>query len=415
MQESAIQPGDVSIQNLGKCYRIYDRPQDRLLEAISLRGTRRHRQFWALRGLDLTIRRGETWGIVGRNGSGKSTLLQMICGTVTPTEGEMQVKGRIAALLELGSGFNPEFTGEENIAINAALLGLTNEQIAEKHDAIVAFADIGSFIHQQVKKYSSGMFVRLAFAIASHADPDILIVDEALSVGDIAFQNKCISRIKYLRDNGLTLIFVSHDLSRLQLLCDKAAWIHQGSLKAVGDPIQICQDYYAFTMGSQASLPAEASAMVVPQHLTGMARFLEISLDPETPAATTGFAKVGDSLAFRFVLEALADLEPLVFAISIYGSDGTWLVGQTSMEQSIFWPAQQSGKTCAGFIQLQPLYLSPGDYRLCVGAYNRDLSLLYALSDLHLSFAVRSDHPSWGLFHQPCRWIPADAESVRRL
>lgn len=408
MQEDfTLETGDIRISGLGKCYRIYDKPQDRLREALSFRGRKRHREFWALRGIDLQINKGETWGIIGRNGSGKSTLLQMLCGTVSPTEGTIEHQGRIAALLELGNGFNPEFTGEENIALNAALLGLNDRQIAERHDAIVAFADIGDFINQQVKKYSSGMYVRLAFAIASHADPDILVVDEALSVGDIAFQNKCVTRIKELRERGLTLIFVSHDLGRLQLLCDKAAWIHQGQLKTIGEPIQVCQDYYAFTTGLQTSTTTEQKLSFVAQQDTGMARFLEICLDPSTAAAASGVAKMGEALGFRFVLEALQPLDDIVFAISIYASDGTWLVGQTSLEDSVCWPGIQAGQTCVGKVELKPLYLSPGEYRMCVGAYTPDLSVMYALSDLHLCFSVRSDHPAWGLFHQPCHWIPS--------
>lgn len=406
LDESSMRPGDIRVHGLGKCYRIYDQPQDRLREALSLRGTKRHRQFWALRGLDLTIQHGETWGIIGRNGSGKSTLLQMLCGTVSPTEGSIRAKGRIAALLELGSGFNPEFTGEENIRINASLLGLTGQQISERYEAIVAFADIGDFIHQQVKTYSSGMFVRLAFAVASHADPDILIVDEALSVGDIAFQNKCIARIKELREKGMTLVFVSHDLSRLQLICNKAVWIHQGRLRAIGDPIQVCQDYYAFTTASQPDESTGKALSPVPQHDTGLARFLHISLTPGSSPAISGEARVGEALGFRFTLEAIADLGPIVFAISVYASDGAWLIGQTSLEESVSWPALAAGESCGGMVELKPLYLSPGEYRLCVGAYSSDLSVIYALSDLNVSFSVRSDHPAWGLYRQPCQWSP---------
>ena len=402
-----MQPGDIQVRNLGKCYRIYDQPQDRLREALSFRGKKRHREFWALRGLDLSIEHGETWGIIGRNGSGKSTLLQMLCGTVSPTEGTINRKGRIAALLELGSGFNPEFTGEENVRINASLLGLSGQQIAERYDAIVAFADIGDFIHQQVKKYSSGMFVRLAFAVASHADPDILIVDEALSVGDIAFQNKCIARIKELREKGMTLIFVSHDLSRLQLICNKAAWIHQGQLRATGDPIQVCQDYYAFTTSSRPNALAGGDVLSpVPQHDTGLARFLHIGFSSGSTAAISGEARVGESLSFRFMLEAVEDLGPIVFAISVYANDGAWLIGQTSLEESVVWPALGAGRNCGGKVDLKPLYLSPGEYRLCIGAYSSDLSVVYALSDLNVSFSVRSDHPSWGLYRQPCQWSP---------
>lgn len=406
VDDLSLHPGDIRVHGLGKCYRIYAQPQDRLREALSLRGTKRHRQFWALKGLDLTIQHGETWGIIGRNGSGKSTLLQMLCGTVSPTEGTIRCKGRIAALLELGSGFNPEFTGEENIRINASLLGLTSQQISERFDAILAFADIGDFIHQQVKTYSSGMFVRLAFAVASHADPDILIVDEALSVGDIAFQNKCIARIKELREKGMTLIFVSHDLSRLQLICNKAVWIHQGRLRAIGDPIQVCQDYYAFTTDSQPNPAAEIALSPVPQHDTGLARFLHIGLAPGSSAATSGEARVGEAISFRFILEAINDLGPIVFAISVYAQDGSWLIGQTSLEESVSWPALAAGQSCGGTAEMKPLYLSPGEYRLCVGAYSSDLSVIYALSDLNVAFRVRSDHPSWGLYRQPCQWSP---------
>jgi len=396
----------IRVDNLGKCYRIYDTPKDRLKQAL-WRGRRQYyREFWALRNVSFEVRRGETLGIIGRNGSGKSTLLQMICGTLTPTEGALQTHGRVAALLELGSGFNPEFTGRENVAINARLLGLSEKEVEEKFEQIVEFSEIGQFIDQPVKTYSSGMFVRLAFAIASHSDPDILIVDEALSVGDFAFQNKCVTRIKQLRDKGMTLIFVSHDLSTLQLICDRAIWIHEGRLKASGDPIQICQDYYAFTANAASTLPAEPTQSVVPQHGTGMARFVDIGLDPPNPE--TNAVKTGGTLRFRFSLEALVDLERIVFAISIFCSDGTWLVGQTSREEGVSWPPLLESHTCIGHIELHPLLLAPGDYKVCIGAYNHNMSLVYAMSDLYLGFSVRSDYPSWGLFHHPCRWLCSD-------
>lgn len=393
----------IQVQNLGKCYRIYDSPKDRLKQAL-WRGRRQYyREFWALRNISLEVRRGETLGIIGRNGSGKSTLLQMICGTLTPTEGSLQTHGRVAALLELGSGFNPEFTGRENVAINARLLGLSEKEVEEKFDDIVEFSEIGQFIDQPVKTYSSGMFVRVAFAIASHSDPDILIVDEALSVGDFAFQNKCITRIKQLRDKGMTLIFVSHDLSTLQLICNRAIWIHEGQLKAEGDPVQICQDYYAFTANNYSSLSPEPTQSVVPQHGTGMARFVDLELDPST--SETVAVKTGESIKFRFTLQALVNLEDIVFAISIFSADGTWLVGQTSREEGVSWPPLLENHSCVGFIELQPLLLGPGDYKACIGAYNHNMSLVYALTDLYLGFSVRSDYPSWGCFHHPCRWL----------
>jgi ABC-type polysaccharide/polyol phosphate transport system ATPase subunit len=399
----------IRVDNLGKSYRIYDSPKDRLKQAL-WRGRRQYfREFWALRNVSFEVRRGETLGIIGRNGSGKSTLLQMICGTLTPTEGSLQTHGRVAALLELGSGFNPEFTGRENVAINARLLGLSEREVDEKFNDIVEFSEIGQFIDQPVKTYSSGMFVRLAFAIASHSDPDILIVDEALSVGDFAFQNKCTIRIKKLREKGMTLIFVSHDLSTLQLICDRAIWIHEGQLKAMGDPVQACQSYYAFTANTSSSLPLEPRQSVVQQHGTGMARFVEIGIDPQIPETVA--VKTGESIRFRFTLEALVDLEEISFAISIFSADGTWLVGQTSREEGVSWPPLLESHTCVGFIELQPLLLAPGDYKACIGAYNQNMSLVYALSDLYLGFSVRSEFPSWGYFHHPCRWLCSDKAS----
>lgn len=398
----------IQAQNLGKCYRIYDKPTDRLKQALW--GNRRQyfRDFWALRNVSIEVRKGETLGIIGRNGSGKSTLLQMICGTITPTEGSVKKQGRIAALLELGSGFNPEFTGRENIAINARLLGLSEKEISHKYDQIVKFSEIEEFIDQPVKTYSSGMFVRLAFAIASHADPDILVVDEALSVGDFAFQNKCITRIKQLRDNGMTLIFVSHDLSTLQLICDRAIWIHEGSLKVCGDPIQTCQDYYAITTKTEASLEQQGKKALVTQQDTGMARFLEIELAKSASTAASFVATTGGSVEFCFTLEALVELGEIAMAFCVYSSDGTWVVGQTSLEENMYWPPIQAGESCAGRIELQPLLLSPGEYRVCLGAYSKDLSLCFALSDLNLSFSVRSDQPSWGLIRHPCRWVATE-------
>ena len=195
----------IRIQNLSKCYHIYDKPRDRLMQMLA-RGRKQYfREFWALKEVSLDVKKGETVGIIGRNGSGKSTLLQMICGTLNPTSGSIQANGRIAALLELGSGFNPEFTGRENVYMNGSILGLSKEEIDSRFDDIAAFADIGEFIEQPVKTYSSGMMVRLAFSVAINVEPEILVVDEALSVGDEIFQRKCFSRIEAIRAGGATI------------------------------------------------------------------------------------------------------------------------------------------------------------------------------------------------------------------
>ncbi|KUE90275.1 teichoic acid ABC transporter ATP-binding protein [Cupriavidus necator] len=253
--ESAIR-----VEGLFKIFNTYDRPRDRLLQSLygvgarvalssGLRGrfARRSqecaRKFWALHDVSFEIKRGDTVGIIGRNGSGKSTLLQIICGTLAPSGGDVTVNGRVAALLELGSGFNPEFTGRENVYLNGQLLGLTREQVSERFSEIIAFADIGDFIDQPVKTYSSGMFVRLAFAIAIHVDPEILIVDEALAVGDIQFQLKCIERMEEIRKSGTTILFVSHALEQIKRFCTTAIWLDKGRVRMAGEANFISDQY----------------------------------------------------------------------------------------------------------------------------------------------------------------------------
>jgi lipopolysaccharide transport system ATP-binding protein len=233
----------ISIRNLGKCYRVYARPADRLKQAL-YRGRRRYfREVWALRDVSLEIEPGQTVGLVGRNGSGKSTLLQLICGTLTPTTGQVEIRGRVAALLELGAGFNPEFTGRENVHLNAAILGLSKAEVDARYDEIVAFSEIGDFIDQPVKTYSSGMYVRLAFAVATCAEPDILIVDEALAVGDEAFQRKCYARLQSFKERGGTILFVSHNSSAVVELCDTAHLLDHGERLVSGRPKTVIGQY----------------------------------------------------------------------------------------------------------------------------------------------------------------------------
>ncbi len=246
-------------RGLGKAYPLYDRPHHRMLELLlGGRSGRWRREHHALQPMDFEIRAGECVGIVGSNGSGKSTLLQILCGTLAPSVGEVKVSGRIAALLELGAGFNPEFTGLENVHLNGALLGLTRTEIAERLDRILAFADIGEFVHQPVRTYSSGMFVRLAFAVAIHVDPDILIVDEALSVGDEAFQRKCFRRIDAMRKTGATILFVSHSSQTVVQLCDRAFWLEGGILRMDDSPRNVVAAYHRAALGGDPSTGEDA-------------------------------------------------------------------------------------------------------------------------------------------------------------
>lgn len=241
---SELTDGDIviDVQGVGKSYHMYERPSHRLLQALAGKRKSFYKDFWALRGVSFSIRRGQTVGIVGRNGSGKSTLLQMIAGTLNPTEGRITVKGRVAALLELGSGFNPEFTGRENVYLNATILGLTRPQIEARMDSILAFADIGEFIDQPVRSYSSGMSVRLAFAVIAHVDADILIIDEALAVGDAFFSQKCMRFLREFQKNG-TLLFVSHDAAAVTNLCESAVWLQHGQMRLSGTSQEVIEAY----------------------------------------------------------------------------------------------------------------------------------------------------------------------------
>ncbi|ANN79917.1 ABC transporter ATP-binding protein [Bordetella flabilis] len=252
----------IKVDNLSKCYQIYDKPRDRLMQMLA-RGRKRYfREFWALRDVSFEIRRGQTVGIIGRNGSGKSTLLQMICGTLAQSSGSIVVNGRVAALLELGSGFNPEFTGSENVYMNAALLGLTREQIDARYDRIVEFADIGQFIDQPVKTYSSGMIVRLAFAVIAHVDADILVIDEALAVGDAFFVQKCMRFLRTFMEKG-TVLFVSHDTGAVLNLCQHAVWLGAGEMRAQGEPKDVAaaylKDLYESLQGGDAAVDDSSS------------------------------------------------------------------------------------------------------------------------------------------------------------
>ena len=233
----------IQAEGLGKCYRIFNSPRERLMQAFWGERRQLYREFWALRDVSFRLGRGQTLGVVGRNGSGKSTLLQLLCGTLTPTLGQIEVRGRVGALLELGSGFNPEFSGRENVYLNGAVLGLSQGEIDERLDDILACADIGDFIEQPVKTYSSGMAVRLAFAVQAHIDPDILVVDEALAVGDELFQRKCYSRLERLKQNGTSILLVTHSCPQIIQHCDRALLLHRGRLRLLGEPQRVTTFY----------------------------------------------------------------------------------------------------------------------------------------------------------------------------
>jgi ABC-type polysaccharide/polyol phosphate transport system ATPase subunit len=233
----------IDVENLSKAYRLYGKPLDRLKQAFAWNRREYFREIRALNGINFRVQRGQTVGIIGRNGSGKSTLLQIISGTLTPTDGQVSIGGRVSALLELGSGFNPDFTGKENVYLNGAILGLSPRQVAERFDAIEDFAEIGQAIHQPVKTYSTGMVVRLAFSVLAHLDPEILIIDEALAVGDVYFQTKCFQFLKDFTSCGGTLLFVSHAMDTVIQLADYAILLDEGRITSAGAPENVSKDY----------------------------------------------------------------------------------------------------------------------------------------------------------------------------
>lgn len=235
----------ISVKNISKCYEMYQQPRDRLFQFFSFGKRQYFKEFWALNDISLEVKKGETIGILGRNGSGKSTLLQIIAGTLSPTSGEIRSNGRLAALLELGSGFNPDFTGRENVYLNGSLLGFSREEMDDRFEAITSFADIGDHLDQPVKTYSSGMYVRLAFAVQACVEPEILIIDEALSVGDEKFQRKCFDYIERLRANGCSIILVTHSTTTVEKFCQRAVLIHKGTLHGIGSAKEIVDQYHA--------------------------------------------------------------------------------------------------------------------------------------------------------------------------
>lgn len=316
----------IRVQGLSKCYQIYTNPADRLKQFIFPRIKRLlgkpsapyYREFWALENISFIVKRGETVGILGSNGSGKSTLLQIICGTLSPTGGTVQTQGRIAALLELGSGFNPDFTGRENVYLNATVLGLSQDEINKRYDDIVDFADIGEFINQPVKTYSSGMVVRLAFAVQSQIEPDILIVDEALSVGDVKFQAKCFDRLRQLKENGTSILLVTHSSEQVVSHCTAALLLNKGQQIELGEPKRVVNRYMDLLFGKDSNQAKDDLGTATVQ--TSKAPNIELSHTEDVFANRVGYNpneyRWGDKKALILDYKLVANGEPYPSAIS---------------------------------------------------------------------------------------------------
>jgi lipopolysaccharide transport system ATP-binding protein len=257
----------ITVNGLNKEFRIYERPQDRLTELFTRKP--RHQIYHVLKDISFAVADGKSFGIIGNNGAGKSTLLKLLVGTLQPTSGSIDVNGQVAALLELGAGFHPEFTGRRNIYLNAALLGVSDDNIVELENEIIAFSGLGDFIDRPVKTYSSGMYVRLAFSIATMVRPDILVIDEALSVGDMAFQKKCVQRMNQFRAEQKTMVFCSHSMFHVQELCDSAIWLHEGKIREIGDSDKVVADYEDFCNSSKTFNSIREDVPLAPENSNG--------------------------------------------------------------------------------------------------------------------------------------------------
>lgn len=402
----------IKVENLSKCYQIYDTPRDRLKQFVlprfqrlaGLAPKRYHDEFWALRNVSLEVKRGETIGIIGRNGSGKSTLLQLICGTLTPTAGAIQTNGRIAALLELGSGFNPEFTGRENVYMNASVLGLTKDEIGARFQEIVNFADIGDFIEQPVKTYSSGMMVRLAFAVIAHVDSDILVIDEALAVGDAFFTQKCMRYLRNFMKTG-TVLFVSHDTGSVRNLCSRVIWLEKGNVLQEGVAKAVCESYleafYEEQQGKSTTTrikqPASRSRNSNTKdqrqkyiNSTNLRNDLKLfDFDPDAPSFGKGAAQVasvrfldnegnplswivgGEDVVLRVEVIAHHSLESPIIGFLVKDKLGQCLFGDNTFLTYVDTPVHcQGGKTLIAEFSFQMPRLAVGDYSITVAVAN---------------------------------------------
>jgi lipopolysaccharide transport system ATP-binding protein len=377
----------IRVSDVSKCYGIYDRPQDRLKQAMLPRfqriiGNRTprqyYREFWALRGVSFDVPKGETVGIIGRNGAGKSTLLQIICGTLTPTSGQVEIDGRVAALLELGSGFNSDFTGRENVYLYAGVLGLRREEIDARVDDIAAFADIGEFLDMPLKTYSSGMFLRLAFAVIAHVNADILVVDEALAVGDAFFVQKCMRFLRKFMEKG-TILFVSHDTGAVVNLCQRAIWLDGGSIRAAGSPKEISEGYHANlyeahqgplqsvkTVSNLGNDMRDVAAPGAAAFGKGGAVIIGVELSDSRAGRLTGCVG-GESVTLRVRCKANDDLSGAIIGFLVKDRLGQFLFGDNTYQTCIDRPLNIRGghKFEAAFTFDMPI-LPTGDYSICV-------------------------------------------------
>jgi len=393
----------ISVEGVSKRYRLYARPQDRLWEGL-FRGRRTwHQEFWALRDVSFEVRRGEALGIVGRNGAGKSTLLQILAGTLIPTTGRVLVRGHAAALLELGSGFNAEYTGRDNVFLYGSILGFTRAQVAARFDDIAAFADIGAYLDQPVKTYSSGMIVRLAFAVITLLEPDVLIADEWLSVGDVLFQSRCLKRIKRLLADGMTLVFVSHDATAIQLITQRCIWLDGGRMREIGPSVDVAQNYLHALLAAEPTEQAAVAPDAGDEIRFSTTNELLITdvrlLDADGNERST--YDTGEMLRIVMDYVAHTPTEEPVFAISMFNRDGVYCLSAQSEPGALGLRVEGAGTV---ELEIPSLPLNSGEYAVSVAALDSRCVFFFDHHRPRYKLSVRSDRATWGIFRVPHRW-----------
>ena len=433
----------IEVKDVVKIYKLYDKPKDRVKEALGLGRKQVHKLHYALNGVSLSIYRGETVGIIGTNGSGKSTILKIITGVLHPTSGEVHVDGRISALLELGAGFNQEYNGIENVYLNGTMMGFSEKEIDEKLPEILEFADIGDYVYQPVKTYSSGMFVRLAFAVAINIEPEILIVDEALSVGDVFFQAKCYHKFEEFKELGKTIVFVSHDLSSINKYCDRVFLLNKGTLLGEGTPNAMIDAYKQVLVG-QYELPkdreqdsllndwelrqaagqaagaravkAEEQASINPDLLeygTKQAKIVSYYLTDDRGVRTTAVIK-GSEFTLHMRVEFYEHIPEPIFAFSFKNVQGTEITGTNSMIEKAFLESVEPGQV-KDVTFTQNMSLQGGEYLLSMGVtgYRGDTFEVYHRLYDALNVTVISDKNTVGYYDMDSKVSVADVPKMQ--
>lgn len=404
----------IQVNQIEKVYKLYDKPSDRLKEALGLSRKKRYKEHYALKGVDMTIYQGETVGIIGTNGSGKSTILKIITGVLNPTGGKVEVNGRISALLELGAGFNMEYNGIENIYLNGTMIGFSKKEIDERMDDILSFADIGDYVYQPAKTYSSGMFVRLAFAVAINIDPEILIVDEALSVGDVFFQAKCYHKFEEFKEMGKTILFVSHDLSSISKYCDRVVLLNQGVKLGEGTPKEMIDAYKQVLVGQYPSQKEDAEEVALnetaeengqeavnPELLeygTKQAVIESYQVTDDKGRATTAILK-GSKCTIHMSVRFEEDIQAPIFAFTIKNIKGVEITGTNTMVEKAFLDSVTKGSV-KQITFTQEMNLQGGEYLLSLGVTGfekEEFKVYHRLYDV-INITVISDKDTVGYY-----------------